>query len=341
MVKNAKLKEKEETLIEDLRRFIKPHTLQLEAIIELYRLNDLEIILDDEPWTNIGDEYIKEFSQEISNYTEQQVNQDSMGLNHEKCDTIKIKVTELYYYALGRLDGMIHDWLLCNRDTYESEPETTDDIEMNVRIDEMEKVREVLSQMGRGKYAPFDVFDEFIDDKGGLTDSHEIASHLQEYLTHHLNYERDEKIEEDVWIEATQTEVVEEAEVVEEEESQEIIHEVPTENAPKITIGMQEIDELAAELEMSAIHSSPPCNDTVMPNQAWGNINWAWFCPVVQVTNDDKLQNIGEQIAALHEGGFIKTKQDLLDSMLFVLFATQKINQEALQSIVSMFSELR
>ena len=104
---------------------------------------------------------------------------------------------------------------------------------------------------------------------------------------------------------------------------------------------MQEIDELAAELEMSAIHSSPPCNDTVMPNQAWGNINWAWFCPVVQVTNDDKLQNIGEQIAALNEGGFIKTKQDLLDSLLFVLFATQKINQEALQSIVSMFSELR
>ncbi|MBU89439.1 MAG: hypothetical protein CMA57_03490 [Euryarchaeota archaeon] len=102
-----------------------------------------------------------------------------------------------------------------------------------------------------------------------------------------------------------------------------------------------EINNLENNLEESVIHKSPPCIDTALPNRTEGVIDWNWMFAAVEASEDRTIESIGDKILALKNKGVIKTKQDFLDSMLFLFYATQKIDKETTQKLASMFSELR
>ena len=93
MLKNAKLKEKEEEYMAEVRNHLKPHTLQLYALKELYKLDELEVPDFEHEHLNsaLAGELIKKFASDVADNDkcgegeegeELLVDADALGLGH-------------------------------------------------------------------------------------------------------------------------------------------------------------------------------------------------------------------------------------------------------------------
>ena len=347
MLKNAKFKQKEEEYMAEVRNHLRPHTLQLYALKELYKLDDLEIpdFTDDHLNSEIASELIKKFASEVADKLERHIN--DKGLTEDTVDLMRGVVVMQYDHTLNEFISLLDFF---NKHMHEYEGCDTQTVENLKIINLIEKM--VLRE--NGLFSPLDIWNEFAGDG---TSSGEIASWLQEYITRCFDFDAKEWAETDEAeeVESEEAKAEDEAEEVESEEPKaesedeseepkaesedEWIEPIPVENTIE-NKEIVEINKLADDLGVGAVHSSPPCIEEALPIRTDGPIDWNWFFSAV-AKSEDKTKGIAEQILALKEEGVIKTKQDFLDTMMFLFYATQTLDKETTEKIVSMFSELR
>ena len=331
MLKNAKFKQKEEEYMAEVRNHLRPHTLQLYALKELYKLDDLEVpdFMNDHLNSEIAGEYIKKFASEVADKLERHIN--DKGLTEDTVDLMRGVVVMQYDHTLNEFISLLDFF---NKHMHEYEGCDTQTVENLKIINLIEKM--VLRE--NGLFSPLDIWNEFAGDG---TSSGEIASWLQEYITRQHDFAETDEAEE---VESEEAKAEDEAEEVESEEPKaesedEWIEPIPVENTIE-NKEIVEINKLADDLGVGAVHSSPPCIEEALPIRTDGPIDWNWFFSAV-AKSEDKTKGIAEQILALKEEGVIKTKQDFLDTMMFLFYATQTLDKETTEKIVSMFSELR
>ena len=337
MLKNAKLKEKEEEYMAEVRNHLRPHTLQLYALKELYKLDELEVPhFDDldETNTHVAGEIIKQFASYVGDRLERHIN--DKGMTEDTVDIMREVVVMQYDHALSEFISFLNYFNESEYAINDSENPPQGVVDENLKII---KLIEKMMLRENGDYSPLDIWDEF---DGDGTSSGEIASWLQEWITRVYDFDENEDEAEEV--ESEEPKAEDEAEEVESEEPKaesedEWIEPIPVENTIE-NKEIVEINKLADDLGVDTVHSSPPCIEEALPIRTDGPIDWNWFFSTV-AKSEDKTKGIGEQILALKEEGVIKTKQDFLDTLMFLFYATQKLDKETTEKLVSMFSELR
>ena len=336
MLKNAKIKEKEEEYMAEVRNHLKPHTLQLYALKELYKLDELEVpdFQDDHNNTHVASEIIKQFASYVGDKLERHIN--DKGLTEDTVDLMREVVVMHYDKALSEFISLLNYFNESEYAINDSENPNQGVVDENLKII---KLIEKMILREKGDYSPLDIWDEF---DGDGTSSGEIASWLQEWITRVYDFDENEDEAEEV--ESEEPKAEDEAEEVESEEPKaesedEWIEPIPVENTIE-NKEIVEINKLADDLGVDTVHSSPPCIEEALPIRTDGPIDWNWFFSAV-AKSEDRTKGIAEQILALKEEGVIKTKQDFLDTMMFLFYATQTLDKETTEKIVSMFSELR
>jgi len=404
MLKNAKIKEKEEEYMAEVRNHLKPHTLQLYALKELYKLDELEVPhFDDLDETNadVASEIIKQFASYVGDKLERHIN--DKGLTEDTVDLMREVVVMQYDQALSEFISLLNYFNESEYAIEDSENPPQGVVDENLKII---KLIEKMILREKGDYSPLDIWDGF---DGDGTSSGEIASWLQEWITRVYDFDENEDEAEEVEseepkaedeaeeVESEEPKAEDEAEEVEseepkaEDEAEEVeseepkaesedewIEPIPVENTPEMYVAVEqliatwdegfpdgdlfeldienarkalrkakienkdivEINKLADDLGVDTVHSSPPCIEEALPIRTDGPIDWNWFFSAV-AKSEDRTKGIAEQILALKEEGVIKTKQDFLDTMMFLFYATQTLDKETTEKIVSMFSELR
>ena len=109
MLKNAKIKEKEEEYMAEVRNHLKPHTLQLYALKELYKLDELEVPhFDDleETNTDVASEIIKQFASYVGDKLERHIN--DKGLTEDTVDLMREVVVMQYDHALSEFISFLN-----------------------------------------------------------------------------------------------------------------------------------------------------------------------------------------------------------------------------------------
>ena len=362
MLKNAKIKEKEEEYMAEVRNHLKPHTLQLYALKELYKLDELEVPhFDDLDETNadVASEIIKQFASYVGDKLERHIN--DKGLTEDTVDLMREVVVMQYDQALSEFISLLNYFNESEYAIEDSENPPQGVVDENLKII---KLIEKMILREKGDYSPLDIWDGF---DGDGTSSGEIASWLQEWITRVYDFDENEDEAEEV-----------ESEEPKAESEDEWIEPIPVENTPEMYVAVEqliatwdegfpdgdlfeldienarkalrkakienkdivEINKLADDLGVDTVHSSPPCIEEALPIRTDGPIDWNWFFSAV-AKSEDRTKGIAEQILALKEEGVIKTKQDFLDTMMFLFYATQTLDKETTEKIVSMFSELR
>ena len=323
MLKNAKIKEKEEEYMAEVRNHLKPHTLQLYALKELYKLDELEVPhFDDLDETNadVASEIIKQFASYVGDKLERHIN--DKGLTEDTVDLMREVVVMQYDQALSEFISLLNYFNESEYAIEDSENPPQGVVDENLKII---KLIEKMILREKGDYSPLDIWDGF---DGDGTSSGEIASWLQEWITRVYDFDENEDEAEEV-----------ESEEPKAESEDEWIEPIPVENTIE-NKEIVEINKLADDLGVDTVHSSPPCIEEALPIRTDGPIDWNWFFSAV-AKSEDRTKGIAEQILALKEEGVIKTKQDFLDTMMFLFYATQTLDKETTEKIVSMFSELR
>jgi hypothetical protein len=351
MLKNAKIKEKEEEYMAEVRNHLKPHTLQLYALKELYKLDELEVPhFDDLDETNadVASEIIKQFASYVGDKLERHIN--DKGLTEDTVDLMREVVVMQYDQALSEFISLLNYFNESEYAIEDSENPPQGVVDENLKII---KLIEKMILREKGDYSPLDIWDGF---DGDGTSSGEIASWLQEWITRVYDFDENEDEAEEVEseepkaedeaeeVESEEPKAEDEADEVESEEPKaesedEWIEPIPVENTIE-NKEIVEINKLADDLGVDTVHSSPPCIEEALPIRTDGPIDWNWFFSAV-AKSEDRTKGIAEQILALKEEGVIKTKQDFLDTMMFLFYATQTLDKETTEKIVSMFSELR
>ncbi len=369
MAINATIEKEEDRLIQELRIFIKPHNLTLIALAKLYQIDLLYVFDDEGKATNCqGEAVANQFVMDVGSGIGR-IMEHNGGLTRETVETSKELIQTEYLHALRCFITVIentlskYQWVLAHDGASLEDYGVPDTFWKNFDGEGLLKQIDLLhafhDRMDEG-LNPHDVMGDFLNDDDA-EDSTEVVSHLQEYITHQIIGEHDfihqnspfpeeeEPEEEEPEEEEPEEEEPEEEEPEEEEpEEEEIVVEkhVHDENCmhthnEKSEEEAIEINNLENNLEESVIHKSPPCIDTALPNRTEGVIDWNWMFAAVEASEDRTIESIGDKILALKNKGVIKTKQDFLDSMLFLFYATQKIDKETTQKLASMFSELR
>ena len=109
MLKNAKIKEKEEEYMAEVRNHLKPHTLQLYALKELYKLDELEVPhFDDldETNTDVASEIIKRFASYVGDKLDRHIN--DKGLTEDTVDLMREVVVMQYDQALSEFIELLN-----------------------------------------------------------------------------------------------------------------------------------------------------------------------------------------------------------------------------------------
>ena len=341
MLKNAKFKEKEEEYMAEVRNHLRPHTLQLYALKELYKLDDLEVSdFEDDHMTNseIASESVKVFATAVADRLERYINE--RGLTEDTVTSMREVVVKQYDKALSEFINLLSYF---NEEQFNVAEYVNADQGTVIENEKIIKLIEKMILRENGEFSPLDIWDEF---DGDGTSSGEIASWLQEYITRCSDFDAKEWAETDEAekVESEEPKTEDEAEKVESEEPKtesedEWIEPIPVENTIE-NKEIVEINKLADDLGVDTVYSSPPCIGEALPIRTDGPIDWNWFFSAV-AKSEDKTKGIAEQILALKEEGVIKTKQDFLDTMMFLFYATQTLDKETTEKIVSMFSELR
>ena len=336
MLKNAKIKEKEEEYMAEVRNHLKPHTLQLYALKELYKLDELQVPDFEHEHLNsaLAGELIKKFASDVADELERHIN--DKGLTEDTVDLMRGVVVMKYDHTLNDFIGLLDFF---NKHMHEYE-------DCKMQIDENLRIIQLIEKMVLRENTLFSPLDIWYGFNGDGTSSGEIASWLQEYITRCSDFDAKEWAETDEAeeVESEEAKAEDEAEEVESEEPKaesedEWIEPIPVENTIE-NKEIVEINKLADDLGVDTVHSSPPCIEEALPIRTDGPIDWNWFFSAV-AKSEDRTKGIAEQILALKEEGVIKTKQDFLDTMMFLFYATQTLDKETTEKIVSMFSELR
>ena len=344
MAINATIEKEEDRLIQELRIFIKPHNLTLIALAKLYQIDLLYVFDDEGKATNCqGEAVANQFVMDVGSGIGR-IMEHNGGLTRETVETSKELIQTEYLHALRCFITVIentlskYQWVLAHDGASLEDYGVPDTFWKNFDGEGLLKQIDLLhafhDRMDEG-LNPHDVMGDFLNDDDA-EDSTEVVSHLQEYITHQIIGEHDFIHQNSPFPEEEEPE--EEEIVVEKHVHDENCMHTHNEKSEEEAI---EINNLENNLEESVIHKSPPCIDTALPNRTEGVIDWNWMFAAVEASEDRTIESIGDKILALKNKGVIKTKQDFLDSMLFLFYATQKIDKETTQKLASMFSELR
>ena len=236
MIKNAKMKEKEEEYMAEVRNHLKPHTLQLYALKELYKLDDLEVpdFMNDHLNSELAGELIKKFASEVADKLERHIN--DKGLTEDTVDLMRGVVVMQYDHTLNEFISLLDFF---NKHMHEYEGCDTQIVENLKIINLIEKM--VLRE--NGLFSPLDIWNEFAGDG---TSSGEIASWLQEYITQQHDFAETDEAEEV------------ESEEPKAESEDEWIEPIPVENTIE-NKEIVEINKLADDLGVDTVYSSRPC----------------------------------------------------------------------------------